>query len=253
VRVVNGSPPVQVDVVVPVYNEAHVLPHSITRLHRWLTAEFPFTWRITIVDNASTDTTLAVASDLAASLPQVTVIHLDRKGRGLALREAWMRSDATVCAYMDVDLSTGLDALAPLVAPLLSGHSDLAIGSRLTNARGETVFDKPAFRKPAMSRRCLVPISGLYEWQALAGQRTKRHCGIIGCVKSACDTRKWRTFLLRFLFTSFRAAACLCLARHHRLLFSHPKDCTTCDLRQTLRTMLTIANKHIKTGDKSMR
>jgi hypothetical protein len=32
---------------------------------------------------------------------------------------------------MDVDLSTGLEALLPLVAPLLSGHSDLAIGSRL--------------------------------------------------------------------------------------------------------------------------
>jgi putative SOS response-associated peptidase YedK len=55
-----------------------------------------------------------------------------------------------------------------------SWADDLAIGSRLTNARGETVFDKPAFRKPAMSRRCLVPISGLYEWQTLAGQRTKR-------------------------------------------------------------------------------
>ncbi len=147
-RVVNGSPAVQVDVVVPVYNEAHVLHHSITRLHRWLTAEFPFTWRITIVDNASTDTTLDVASELAGTLPSVAVIHLDRKGRGLALREAWMRSDATVCAYMDVDLSTGLDALAPLVAPLLSGHSDLAIGSRL--APGATVARGP--RREIISR-----------------------------------------------------------------------------------------------------
>ena len=42
-----------------------------------------------------------------------------------------MNSTATVVAYMDVDLATGLDALLPLVAPLLSGHSDLAIGTRL--------------------------------------------------------------------------------------------------------------------------
>ena len=58
-------------------------------------------------------------------------VHLDRKGRGLALKTVWAQSDADVVAYMDVDLSTDLDALLPLVAPLVSGHSDLATGSRL--------------------------------------------------------------------------------------------------------------------------
>ena len=43
----------------------------------------------------------------------------------------WSASDASVLAYMDVDLSTDLDALLPLVAPLISGHSDVAIGTRL--------------------------------------------------------------------------------------------------------------------------
>ncbi len=130
-----------VDVVVPVFNEAHVLDASITRLHDYLSAHFPFTWRITIADNASTDDTLAVAQALADRHPAVTVLHLDRKGRGLALREAWMHSDAEVCCYMDVDLSTGLEALLPLVAPLVTGHSDLAIGSRL--APGATVARGP--------------------------------------------------------------------------------------------------------------
>ena len=55
-------------------------------------------------------------------------LHLDRKGRGLALKTVWAESDADVVAYMDVDLSTDLDALLPLVAPLVSGHSDLATG-----------------------------------------------------------------------------------------------------------------------------
>jgi putative flippase GtrA len=96
-----------------------------------LTEEFPFTWRIVIADNASTDGTVAVAHRLARDLPGVSVLHLSQKGRGRALRAAWSATDAEVACYMDVDLSTDLRALLPLVAPLLSGHSELAIGTRL--------------------------------------------------------------------------------------------------------------------------
>lgn len=120
-----------VEIVVPVYNEERALPGCIRALHGYLTAHFPVPWRITVVNNASTDTTADVAASLARSYTGVGVLDLDRKGRGLALKEAWLRSDSDVVAYMDVDLSTGLDALFPLVAPLLTGHSDIAIGSRL--------------------------------------------------------------------------------------------------------------------------
>ena len=133
--------PPAIDVVVPVYNEERALEPSIERLHGFLSSGFPFTWRITIVDNGSTDGTGLAAMRLARDLPHVTAIHLDRKGRGLALRTAWAASDATIVAYMDVDLSTDLDALLPLVAPLVSGHSDVAIGSRL--APGASVARHP--------------------------------------------------------------------------------------------------------------
>ncbi|WP_405486693.1 glycosyltransferase [Nocardia sp. NBC_00511] len=123
-----------VDVVVPVYNEETDLGPCVRRLHAFLKLNFPFTARITIADNASTDTTLAVAKELSESLDGVRVVHLDRKGRGRALREVWQNSDAEVVAYMDVDLSTDLNALLPLVAPLVSGHSDLAIGTRLAKS-----------------------------------------------------------------------------------------------------------------------
>ena len=123
-----------VDVVVPVFDEEEILARSIRRLHHYLSTRFPFTWQITIVDNASTDRTWACARELAAKLPHVRATHLDRKGRGLALRTAWLESDADVVAYTDVDLSTDLDALLPLIAPLVSGHSDVAIGSRLAPA-----------------------------------------------------------------------------------------------------------------------
>ncbi|MEU4596329.1 glycosyltransferase [Nocardia sp. NPDC023988] len=125
-----------VDVVVPVHNEENDLADCVRRLHAFLHDGFPFSARITIADNASTDNTLVIAEHLATELDGVRVVHLDRKGRGRALHAVWSGSDARVVAYMDVDLSTDLNALLPLVAPLMSGHSDLAIGSRLaTSAR----------------------------------------------------------------------------------------------------------------------
>ncbi|KAF0846814.1 glycosyltransferase [Nocardia caishijiensis] len=125
-----------VDVVVPVYNEENDLADCVRRLHAFLRDGFPFTARITIADNASSDNTLLIAQHLATELDGVRVVHLDRKGRGRALHTVWAASDAQVVAYMDVDLSTDLNAVLPLVAPLMSGHSEIAIGSRLaTSAR----------------------------------------------------------------------------------------------------------------------
>lgn len=129
------------DVVVPVHNEEKDLPACVRRLRAYLGEHVPFSARIIIADNASTDATLAVANRLAAQHENVVVRHLDRKGRGRALRAVWSESEAQVVSYMDVDLSTDLKALLPLIAPLLSGHSDIAIGSRL--AKGSRVVRGP--------------------------------------------------------------------------------------------------------------
>jgi putative flippase GtrA len=125
------------DVVVPVYNEEVDLEPCVRRLHAYLAENFPYPFRITIADNASTDSTAEVARFLVDNVTEVAAVHLPEKGRGRALKYVWTHSDASVLAYMDVDLSTDLGALLPLVAPLISGHSDLAIGSRL--ARGSRV------------------------------------------------------------------------------------------------------------------
>jgi putative flippase GtrA len=122
--------------VVPVYNEETDLEPCVRRLHAHV-ARFPFRTRITVADNASTDGTPQVARALAEELPDVRHVRLEQKGRGRALKQVWSGSDAEVLAYMDVDLSTDLAALLPLVAGLLSGHSDVAIGSRL--AKGSHV------------------------------------------------------------------------------------------------------------------
>jgi putative flippase GtrA len=118
------------EVVIPVYNEARDLAASVARVVEHLAA-LPWSFRVTIADNASTDGTAVVARRLAHTHPDVRVVHLAEKGRGRALKKVWGGSDAQVLVYMDVDLSTDLNALLPLVAPLISGHSDLAIGTRL--------------------------------------------------------------------------------------------------------------------------
>ncbi|WP_019634519.1 glycosyltransferase [Actinomadura atramentaria] len=157
-----------VEVVVPVHNEERVLEASVRRLHAYLDGSFPYPFRITIADNASTDATWWVAERMTAELRHVRAVRLERKGRGRALRHVWGASDADVVAYMDVDLSTDLDAFLPLVAPLISGHSDLAIGSRLT--RGAAVVRGP--RREVISR-CY----NLLLRTALAARFTDAQCG----------------------------------------------------------------------------
>src|SRR5450432_522566 len=136
----NGLPDVEttgdpaIESVIPVYNEQDVLAPSVRRLHDYLTHSFPFSFRIVIADNASTDNTWAIACALEHELTDVRATYLSEKGRGRALRAVWLASTATVVCYMDVDLSTDLAALLPLVAPLLSGHSDVAIGTRLSRS-----------------------------------------------------------------------------------------------------------------------
>lgn len=122
------------EVVVPVFNEQVALGPSVHRLHEYLSTQLKYPFVITIADNASTDDTLSIAEDLAALLDHVRVVHLPVKGRGGALKAVWGTSQAEVLAYMDVDLSTELNALLPLVAPLISGHSDVAIGTRLAHS-----------------------------------------------------------------------------------------------------------------------
>jgi putative flippase GtrA len=156
------------DVVIPVYNEEKDLEPCVRRLHEHLLRTFPYGFRITVADNASTDSTPTVAAGLAAEVPEVRSVRLEQKGRGRALRTVWSSSDAPVLAYMDVDLSTDLNALLPLVAPLISGHSDLAIGSRL--ARSSRVVRGP--KREFISRAYNLILRG-----SLAARFSDAQCG----------------------------------------------------------------------------
>ena len=136
-----------VDIVIPVYNEEKDLPRSIDILTKYLRDNLENPWRVVIADNASTDSTLAIAEMLSNKYTGVDCVHIPQKGRGRALRHAWMDSTADIVSYMDVDLSTDLSHFSQLIRAIEDG-SQLAIGSRLK--KGSRV--KRSFKREFISR-----------------------------------------------------------------------------------------------------
>ena len=149
----------QLDIVIPVYNEEHVLAGSVQRLRSYLDEhEFPYSRRIVVADNASTDGTMAAAQELTERFDDVAAIHLPQKGRGRALRKAWLESDADAVCYMDVDLSTDLAGLLPLARAVLEEGYDVASGSRMT--RGSQITR--SLRRETTSRGFIFLIKLLF-------------------------------------------------------------------------------------------
>ena len=128
-----------VEFVLPAHNDARRIGLSVTLLAQWLRRNAQFSWKVTVADGASTDQTLAIASRMRDQDPtHVGVIHLDKGGHGLAVKSAWLASDARVVAYMDAGLSTDLRAIPDLVTPLLAGCADVTCGSRLSRSAHAT-------------------------------------------------------------------------------------------------------------------
>jgi len=148
----------EVNITIPVYNEENAIINCIEILRDFLHKNVNFKWTIIIADNASTDTTLDIAKELAKKYPDVTYNHIDLKGRGRALRKVWLESKSDIVSYMDVDLSTGLDAFPPLIESISSGDYDIATGSRLM--RGSRVKRSP--KREFTSRSYNLMIKSLF-------------------------------------------------------------------------------------------
>ncbi len=149
-----------VDVVVPVYNEEQALPRTIPKLRGFLSEPaFPHSWRIVIADNASVDRTPEVGRRLADEYgDQVEYVRIEAKGRGRALKRTWLESPMEVVSYMDVDLSTGLEAFPALIGAIAEEGYDIAIGSRL--ARGSQV--KRSLKRRVLTRGYNLLIKGMF-------------------------------------------------------------------------------------------
>ncbi len=128
---VERIPTPSVDVVIPVLNEAHVLEKSVESVREYLKCNINYKWRVVVVDNGSSDGTQRVARTLSERYDDVGFVHLSQRGRGRALRHAWLQSKADVVCYMDVDLSTDLCHLRELIEAIVVEGYHVATGSRL--------------------------------------------------------------------------------------------------------------------------
>ena len=134
------------EVVLPVLNEERSLRGSAIRLHEFLAANLgSCEWRILVADNGSTDSTPDVAAQLVRDYERVGYMRLEQRGRGRALKRAWLESSADILAYMDIDLSTDLGAAVRLVESIASGEYAIAIGSRLRS--GSVVVGRSPLRE----------------------------------------------------------------------------------------------------------
>lgn len=120
----------RLECIVPAYNEEQDLEANVLKVVAFCREQVAASWRVTVIDNGSTDTTAAIADRLATSIAEVRAVHHPQKGRGRALRRAFLASEARWVGYMDADLSTHLRALAETVRRLEAG-ADIVIGSRL--------------------------------------------------------------------------------------------------------------------------
>ncbi|MDQ0790759.1 bifunctional glycosyltransferase family 2/GtrA family protein [Streptomyces sp. B3I8] len=219
------------EIVIPVRNEAKMLPSSIHRLHDYLVQNFPYPFLITIAESGSVDSTRDVGAALARRFPEVEFVSLDGRGRGLALRHVWAESRADVVSYMDADLSIDLNGFLPLVAPLASGHSDLAIGTR--HARGASV--RRSLLRSVLSRTynlILRIVLGVNFSDAQCGFKAGRREVVQALLPTVHDD-KW-----------FFDTELLCVAQRQGMrIHEVPVDClddpeTSVDIRRTVWDML---------------
>ena len=126
------SDDIKIDIVIPVYNEEQILEKNIGKLIASLKVNLSYkNYKVIIADNGSIDNTFAISQKLEKRHSEVTCFYLNQKGRGNALKKAWLESEADVVSYMDADLSADLEAIPKLVNSIIIDGYDIAVGSRL--------------------------------------------------------------------------------------------------------------------------
>jgi dolichyl-phosphate beta-glucosyltransferase len=134
---------VGLSVVVPAYNEIHRLPAFLASSRPYLDA-LEFDYEVVVVDDGSSDDTLAFASDLAAVWPEVRVLSNGvNRGKGAAVRLGVLGARGAHVLFCDADGATPIADEARLRRALDAGW-DVAIGSRAVRDRGAQCVRAPA-------------------------------------------------------------------------------------------------------------
>lgn len=119
----------ELSLIIPAFNEAQRIEPPLRRAHQFLAAR-PASFEIIVVDDGSTDDTVALVTALAGELPGLRVLGSPaNRGKGHAVRLGMLAATGRVRLFADADGSTPIDELDALLQALAAG-ADIAIGSR---------------------------------------------------------------------------------------------------------------------------
>jgi dolichyl-phosphate beta-glucosyltransferase len=140
----NPDPSVDVSLVIPAFNEELRLGPTLERLHAHLSAQ-PMSYEILVVDDGSRDGTRAVVEAATARIPNlILVCQRPNRGKGAAVRRGMLSARGRIRVMWDADCSMPPEELPRLLAPIVAGRAEIAIGSRY--AEGARTVRQPGYR-----------------------------------------------------------------------------------------------------------
>ena len=129
-------------IIIPAHNEATRLPVSLEQIDAFLKNQ-PYTAEIIVVENGSTDETLAIAEGMKSAIRNLSVVHEELRGKGWAVKRGMQIAKGEYCFICDADLSMPIEELPRFFPPLLK-DAPVAIASR--EAPGAKRYNEPEYR-----------------------------------------------------------------------------------------------------------
>ena len=153
-------------IIIPCYNEEKRLNRTLERVSEYLASK-NYISEVVIVDNGSTDQTVAIAQSFMEKIKNLSIIFERHHGKGWAVREGMLYAKGKNRLFMDADNSTDIAQVEALLDRINAGF-DVAIGSR--KAPDAIIQNPPPLRRQVMSAafsrlvRSIVPL-GLKDTQ----------------------------------------------------------------------------------------
>ena len=182
-----------IEITIPVLNEAQTLETQVNTLLRYIKENKVELGSIVVVisDNGSTDGTEEIAKELVNANANVRYIRMHERGVGLALKTSWIKSDAEIVGYMDLDLATDLRHLKCALLPLLNCNADIVTGSRL--ASGAKVIGRTKLRSftSIVLNKIIQMVFGASFTDGMCGFKFLRREILESLIRSGANSNGW--------------------------------------------------------------